>query len=387
MTKPFRFFSFFWIFAANAFFSQKCNSLNLGATARRRPVHTTSRTMSFLVDALSRCTVGSLRSTSTTRVNRVKPTVRVHAARSPPSRHLAAPVKSSARTRVAAKPRGSLLVRRASDPEEDWEVLFANLPPALPVLPAYKTAILERALARGRRQVPIRDLASDLDLSREDVLDWLKANKHRADELSLQYPPENEMVARIEIDPFDPSVRADGRDYDNVVDEKKGNDVTSTKQDDDAQTSYLRNAQTPHVPGGMPAYKGFSKKRLGATNVNTLEKVFAQDRFPDDSMIDAVHRATKLPRSKIVAWFTTKREDEKAMKKREVRGRFSPRKENDDDDDGFGTFDDRPGKERERNGGRREGSGGGWKGGGGDPYGETKSKDKTGGWTGNGRRS
>ncbi len=91
--------------------------------------------------------------------------------------------------------------------------MFANLPPALPVLPAYKTAILERALARGRRQVPIRDLASDLDLSREDVLDWLKANKHRADELSLQYPPENEMVARIEIDPFDPSARADGRAY------------------------------------------------------------------------------------------------------------------------------------------------------------------------------
>jgi hypothetical protein len=74
----------------------------------------------------------------------------------------------------------------------------------------------------------------------------------------------------------------------------------------------------------MPAYKGYTKKRLGATNVATLEKVFAQDRFPDDSMVDAVHRATKLPRSKIVAWFKTRREEDKALKKRAARARASP---------------------------------------------------------------
>ena len=72
----------------------------------------------------------------------------------------------------------------------------------------------------------------------------------------------------------------------------------------------------------MPAYKGFTKKRLGANNVATLEKVYAHDRYPDDSMVDSVHRATKLPRSKIVAWFKTKREEEKAAKRRVVRGRF-----------------------------------------------------------------
>ena len=37
----------------------------------------------------------------------------------------------------------------ASADEEDWEQLFANLAPRTPTLPAYKTAILERALARG----------------------------------------------------------------------------------------------------------------------------------------------------------------------------------------------------------------------------------------------
>ena len=145
--------------------------------------------------------------------------------------------------------------------------------------------------------MPIRDLAADLDLTREDVLDWLKANKDRQPELAAKYPPEDEMVASVQIDPFDPRVRADGRDYDNVRDNRASRSSPSDLGDlgesgYDAQTAYLRNARTAHVPAGMPAYKGYTKKRLGATNVATLEKVFEQDRFPDDSMVDAVHRAT-----------------------------------------------------------------------------------------------
>ena len=164
--------------------------------------------------------------------------------------------------------------------------------------------------------MPIRDLAADLDLTREDVLDWLKANKDRQPELAAKYPPEDEMVASVQIDPFDPRVRADGRDYDNVRDNRRTDETAEEGDAYDSQTAYLRNARQAHVPKGMPAYKGYTKKRLGATNVATLEKVFAQDRFPDDSMVDAVHRATKLPRSKIVAWFKTRREEDKALKKR-----------------------------------------------------------------------
>lgn len=279
---------------------------------------------------------------------------------------------------------------RASEDEEDWEALFANLAPLAPTLPAYKTAILERALARGRRQVPIRDLAADLDLSREDVLDWLKANKKRQEELAQKYPVENEMIASVEIDPFDPSVRADGRDYDDLKDnrsvEERSGARNESDSDYDSQTAYLKNVNQQHVPKGMPAYKGYSKKRLGATNVATLEKVFHQDRFPDDSMVDAVHRATKLPRSKIVAWFKTRREDEKVLKRKTARGRFG-RDRDDTDTDGF-DFEDSSNRfsERERRGGRREGSGGGWEVGGVDKYGESKSKDTTSGWMGNGRR-
>jgi hypothetical protein len=124
-----------------------------------------------------------------------------------------------------------------------------------------------------------------LDLTREDVLAWLKANKCRADELALQYPPEPERVAVVKL-PRDDEVAGSNPSGDNYL--------------SDAQTAYLKNApnarEGPHVPEGAPSYLGHSKKRLGASNVATLEKVFEQERYPDDSMVDSVHRATKLPR-------------------------------------------------------------------------------------------
>ena len=53
-----------------------------------------------------------------------------------------------------------------------YQPLSELLPPPVP-------AAFEEALARGRRQVPVRDVAADLELTRDDVLAWLKANAHR----------------------------------------------------------------------------------------------------------------------------------------------------------------------------------------------------------------
>ena len=339
--------------------------------------------MTFIMDALARCTLVSLRGAPRGAPAPANPGVRAPA-RPISRRRFGAAASFGAPRRDG---RGARLAVAASADEEDWEQLFANLAPRAPTLPAYKTAILERALARGRRQVPIRDLAADLDLTREDVLDWLKANKDRQPELAAKYPPEDEMVASVQIDPFDPRVRADGRDYDNVRDNRVRPPDDDERTAYDAQTAYLRHAPRAHVPAGMPAYKGYTKKRLGATNVATLEKVYAQDRFPDDSMVDAVHRATKLPRSKIVAWFKTRREEEKAAKKRAGRARVAGR--------GVaapgvsGDFESDDARRFGRGGGRRrEGPDGGWRGnrGGGDAYGEARSRDSTSDWSGSGRR-
>ena len=180
------------------------------------------------------------------------------------------------------------------DSAEDWEALFANLKPQAPKLPAYKVAVLEEALARGRRQVPVRDVAADLELTRDDVLAWLKANAHRQPELAKKYPaaaPPPEMVASVPIG------RADGRDYDNVRDNRRrDSDDSATDDAYDPQTAYLRNARTgTRVPKGMPAWKGYKKSRLGARNVATLEKVYAADRFPSDEMVDSVHARRSSP--------------------------------------------------------------------------------------------
>ena len=44
-------------------------------------------------------------------------------------------------------------------------------------------------------------------------------------------------------------------------------------------------------PGGMPAYKGFKKTRLGASNVATLEKIWETgNHYPDDATISRNQR-------------------------------------------------------------------------------------------------
>ena len=159
--------------------------------------------------------------------------------------------------------------------------------------------------------------------------------------------------------------------------------------------------------------EGFTKKRLGATNVATLEKVFAQDRYPDDSMVDSIYRATKLPRSKIVAWFKTRREEEKMNKRRAVRGRFGLDDRFGDGGgggEGDGFYDEERGRRGARGGRggrggraggreRRDGPGGGWKGknddvdmargGANDAYGaadqERGRRDSTTGWSSSAR--
>ena len=98
----------------------------------------------------------------------------------------------------------------------------------------------------------MRDVAADLELTRDDVLAWLKANAHRQPELAKKYPaaaPPPEMVASVPIG------RADGRDYDNVRDNRRrDSDDSATDDAYDPPTEYLRNARTgPRDPKAMPS--------------------------------------------------------------------------------------------------------------------------------------
>ena len=245
--------------------------------------------------------------------------------------------------------------------------------------PPPQVAILEKALARGRRRIPISKIARDLELRRDDVLAWVRANAHREPELARSHPPEPERVATVRLD-RDGNVASGSRAG------RNGRDAAVS-----SQTSYLKHAPgaaDAHVPKGAPAWKGFNKTRLGATNVATLEKVYAAERYPDDGMVDSVHRATKLPRSKIVAWFKTKREEEKAAKRggerrggergdeRGGRGGGGGRAR---DGDGDGFYD-RRGRDDGMRGGEMKRDGYGNK-----PQAEGR-RDSTSGWSGGRRR-
>ena len=69
-------------------------------------------------------------------------------------------------------------------------------------------------------------------------------------------------------------------------------------------------------PGGMPAYKTYKKTRLGSSNISTLEKVYAVTQYPDDAMVESIRQATRLPASKIIAWFKERRSGALAAAKR-----------------------------------------------------------------------
>lgn len=185
---------------------------------------------------------------------------------------------------------------------EDWEDLFAEFErqaseaDAEASIPRAKVRALERALARGRRQVQVRDLCRELEMERDEILGWLKRNGHRAPELAKRYAEElaNEDAAREER-------------------EREREEREQARKKREAEASF----KPKTGPGGMPAYKTYKKTRLGAANIDTLEKVYAMTQYPDDSMVESIQRATRLPPSKIIAWFKERRQGQKRASARQ----------------------------------------------------------------------
>ena len=196
------------------------------------------------------------------------------------------------------------------------------------IIPPHKVATLERALAGGRRTFRLNELANDLGLERRDVTAWMKENQHRQKELAEKYPQEQ--------------FRNEDIDEDEVV------GLLSNRAKATVRRDKLHDVKAPvnkgkkdGGPGGMPAYKGFKKTRLGASNVATLEKIWETgNHYPDDATIQGIRDATKLPASKIVNWFKEKRDGARSQRHRDARNRQAEK-------EGF----ERGGRRRERRGG------------------------------------
>lgn len=177
--------------------------------------------------------------------------------------------------------------------ESNWEELFdaferqGAAARARDAIPRGKAAALERALARGRRRVEVGRLCKELELDRSDVLAWLKANGHRAEELAVKY------ADALREEDEEAAARAAARE---------------SEREDRARRERDREDRPRQAgPGGMPAYKTYKKTRLGASNIATLEKVYEVTQYPDDAMLESIRQATKLPTSKIITWFKERR--------------------------------------------------------------------------------
>ena len=189
----------------------------------------------------------------------------------------------------------------------NWEDLFEQFErqnadaEAAQAIPRHKTRALERALARGRRKVEVRELCRELELERHEVLGWLKRNGHRAETLATKFAEElvqeDEAAAAAAAER---EARAQAKAKREAADEAKGHGARG--------------------PGGMPAYKSYKKTRLGSSNVATLEKVYAMTQYPDDALIESVRQATKLPASKIITWFQERRRGASPSAMRRDRG-------------------------------------------------------------------
>ena len=178
------------------------------------------------------------------------------------------------------------------------------------IIPPHKVATLERALAGGRRTFKLNDLANDLGLERRDVTAWMKENQHRQKELAEKYPQE----------------QFRGEDVDEGEDDEIMG-LLSNRAKETVRRDKLHDVKAPlkgkkSGPGGMPAYKGFKKTRLGSSNVATLEKIWETgNHYPDDMTIQGIRDATKLPASKIVNWFKEKRDGARNQRHRDARNK------------------------------------------------------------------
>jgi Homeodomain len=73
------------------------------------------------------------------------------------------------------------------------------------------------------------------------------------------------------------------------------------------------------LPPGVAYWKTFRKTRLGRDQRDTLERVYAQTRFPSDAIIASMYDLVRLQRDDVISWFKEKRTAD-AIAAEEARG-------------------------------------------------------------------
>lgn len=172
-----------------------------------------------------------------------------------------------------------------SDMDDDEEALD-EYPPLK--LENWQLQILAAALEVGRRKVSVKNLAEELGLDREIVLDLLR---NPPPELLLIQPVKDNIGStQSAVKPDKDNVGSSGSD-------RKPMDPT-LKEASESDTE---------VPMFVNQGQWNRKKRMKKVQIATLEKVYRRTRRPTDAMVDDIIHVTNLPRKAIVKWFSDKR--------------------------------------------------------------------------------
>jgi len=170
----------------------------------------------------------------------------------------------------------------------------------LPPLSLANVTKLENAFQKGRRQAPIKKLAGDCNLMREDVILWMKLrtlDPSMATETTVK--PRRTIVMRSDR-------ASSGRE--------KGESELKKKPEEGKEFKWWENKEN-------------WGNKLTRANIDTLNRVFKDERYPSGEMIGDIQTLTKLPRKKIIEWFGTARRAAMADKHGPLDGEGTPKKQ------------------------------------------------------------
>eukprot|EP00271_Cylindrocystis_brebissonii_P008121 TRINITY_DN22147_c0_g2_i1.p1 TRINITY_DN22147_c0_g2~~TRINITY_DN22147_c0_g2_i1.p1 ORF type:complete len:1650 (+),score=480.21 TRINITY_DN22147_c0_g2_i1:252-5201(+) len=184
---------------------------------------------------------------------------------------------------------------------------------------------LVKALRQGKRHVNIRELVGETKLDRNDVLAFLSNPPPGIEDLDLGLDEEEEDSAAALLNPLD-EVAAD-----RSTSSRGDADEAQEKEEVETEEELLANlkAEREGVDGERDGERGEGaltgpwnpalqqqwerRKRFRKEHVATFERVFRSTKYPSGSLVAELVDLTKLPRRKVLEWFSERREQQELV--------------------------------------------------------------------------
>jgi len=210
---------------------------------------------------------------------------------------MALALASAGRWQLRPKPVGqvSLRVSRQSVTRRAAPLAAVAQGAQQPLQP-WQAVRLHEELAKGRRQVKVRELSGELQMEREEITQWLKDFGALPD--STRDSMREAAIAAYSAN-------------------KERKAVLKSEREAAAAAKKL-SFKERQADGG-----DFAKKRMSRAARDTLESVWEKTRWPSEEVIQGVYKLHRISRRKTLDWFAERRAQESSGQ----RGRRKEREE------------------------------------------------------------